>query len=174
MIDQSMVMAKTGLEVWLDLLGAIGRLGSMGFFSARGHGLRWTCGARILNQRTGLSVVPGSLTKGLDLLWCHPNHSPLHLLLLQPLTLLLLLPLHQRLIGRMAPGRLYGGSHSVHCTVLCVHCTAPLPPLVPLLGHGGDLQPAAFIHHYTTRARPGTAHPAHHYRLALCLKQGFW
>ena len=55
--------------------------------------------------------------------------------------------------------------------VLCVHCTAPPPPLVPLLGHGGDLQPAAFIHRYTTRARPGTAHL---YRLALCLKQGFW
>ena len=48
LIDQSMVMAKTGLEVWLDLLGAIGRLGSMGFLSARGHGLRWTCGARII------------------------------------------------------------------------------------------------------------------------------
>ena len=61
--------------------------------------------------------------------------------------------------------------YTVHCTVLCVHCTAPPPPLVPLLGHGGDLQPAAFIHRYTTRARPGTAHL---YRLALCLKQGFW
>ena len=70
MIDQSMVVAKTGSEVWLDLLGAIGRLGSlgffsaigrlgsMGFFSARGHGLHWTCDARILDQRTGLYVVP--------------------------------------------------------------------------------------------------------------------
>ena len=143
MIDQSMVMAKTGLEVWLDLLGAIGRLDGNCFF------IGWA--------RWAFS-------------WCHPNHSPLHLLLLQPLTLLLLLPLHQRLVGRMAPGRLYGGSHSVHCTVLCVHCTAPPPPLVPLLDHGGDLQPAAFIHRYTTRARPGTAHL---YRLALCLKQGF-
>ena len=129
----------------MDLLGAIGRLGSMGF-SVPGA-----------TACAGL-VVPGSLTKGLDLLWCHPSHSPLHLLLLQPLTLLLLLPLHQRLIGRMVPGRLYCGSHTVHCTVLCVHCTAPPPPLVPLLGHGGDLQLAAFIHRYTTRARPGTAH----------------
>ena len=118
LIDQSMVMAKTGLEVWLDLLGAIGRLGSMGFFSARGHGLHWTCDARILDQRTGLAMVPSS-------------HSPLHLLLLQPLTLLLLLPLHQRLIGRMAPGRLYGGSHSVHCTVLCaLYSPSSSPSLV--------------------------------------------
>ena len=120
----------------------------MGFFSA----------SRCKTIAVAGLVVPGSLTKGLDLLWCHPNHSPLHLLLLQPLTFLLLLPLHQRLTGRMAPGCLYGGSHSVHCTVLCVHCTAPPPPLVPLLGHGGDLQLAAFIHRYTTRARPGTTH----------------
>ena len=107
MIDQSMVMAKTGLEV----------------------------------QTTYPLEV--QTTYPLEVQTTYP-FSPLHLLLLQALTLLLLLPLHQRLVGRMAPGRLYGGSHSVHCTVLCVHCTAPPPPLVPLLGHGGDLQPAAF------------------------------
>ena len=58
MIDESMVVAKTGSEVWLGLLDAIGRFGAMGFFSARGRGLHWTCDARILDQRTGLYVVP--------------------------------------------------------------------------------------------------------------------
>ena len=103
MIDQSMVMAKTGLGVWLDLLCAIGRLDGNRFFI--GFQNRWAFS------------------------WCHPNHSPLHLLLLQPLTLLLLLPLHQRLVGRMAPGRLYG--RQPQCTLYCAVCALYSPSSSP-------------------------------------------
>ena len=158
MIDQSMVVAKTGSEVWLDLLGAISRLGAMGFFSARGHGLRWTCGARILDQRTGLAVVPSKPLPSPP-----PPPPASHTSSSPPST--------------SATGWTDGARPLIwrqpQCTLYCAVCIVqpPPPPLVPLLKHGGDLQPGALIHRYTTRARPGTAHL---YRLALCLKQGFW
>ena len=60
-------------------------------------------------QKGWTLLLPGFLTKGLDLLWCHPSYSPLHLPLLQPLTLLLLLPLHQRLTGQVVAGSLIWG-----------------------------------------------------------------
>ena len=137
----------------MDLLlvhGAIGRLGSMGFQcqSLQTYCCCWTCGARTLDQRAGLAGA----------IQTPPGRSPP-----PPPPASHLLPLHQRLTGRTLAGCLYGGSHSVHCTlytVLCCMCTlySPSPPLVPLQGHGGDLQLAAFIHRYTTRARPGSAH----------------
>ena len=62
--------------------------------------------------------------------------------------------------GRTAPGCLCGRQPqcTLYCAV-CVHCTALLLLQSRYPGHGGDLQLAGFIHLY---------------RLALCLKQGFW
>ena len=141
----------------MGLLDAIGRFGAMGFFSARGRGLHWTCDARILDQRTGLSVVPSKPPPSPP-----PPPPPSHTSSPPPST--------SATGDGWRPACLYGGRHSVHCTVLCALYSPLLLPLVPLLQHGGDLQPGALIHRYTHRARPGTTH---HYRLALCLKQGF-
>ena len=85
--------------------------------------------------------------------WCHLQPPPLSSAS-SPLAPLL------ATAGRTAPGCLCGRQPqcTLYCAV-CVHCTALLLLQSRYPGHGGDLQLAGFIHLY---------------RLALCLKQGFW
>ena len=55
--------------------------------------------------RPGLLLLPGSLARTGLLLWCHSATPLLHLLLLPPLKLLFLLPLHLQLLAGL-PARL--------------------------------------------------------------------
>ena len=87
------------------------------------HQMRWAfASARSLNKRTGLLLLPESLPKGLNFICCQDlcqkdwtssivpsSHSPPTLPLLSPLKLLLLLPLHLRLLAGL-PAEAYFAS----------------------------------------------------------------
>ena len=79
-------------------------------------------------QKGWTLLLPTSLTRGLDLLWCHPA-APQLLPTLPPASqTLLLLPLPLRLPDRRQPTPLYG-----------VCCLPPPPPLIQLSDSGaGD------------------------------------
>ena len=104
-------------QVWIDSLGVTGLPGLDGFSQCQGpYQKGWTL------------LLPGSLTRGLYLLWCHPA-APQLLAILPPASqTLLLLPLHLRLPDRRQPTPLFG-----------VRCPPPPPPLIPLSDSGaGD------------------------------------